>query len=608
MKPFTLHLFDDRVALERTDSGAALVISRSVPEAPLEAYVDERGKVLKEVTGGQLIPVDAVFGIYHLLSGPYVALVTDSEVAVAAPNGLEFRKVTKAAIIPLIKSGVPLSEERQADEDRYLELLHLAISSHHFYFSYTHDVTHTLQRVARLTPEERAKKPLWQRADDRFFWNRDLLGELVAAKAHDWIVPMMNGYVDLRANCGAGTHHFQFLFVSRRSRYRQGCRFTMRGADEDGHVANFVETEQALLHEDGRQTALVQIRGSIPLFWHSPVCLKYTPRVYFGDPAKGQVAAKKHVEELVSVYGPEGVVFVNLVNMKKDEQALGIRFKQAIDELQSKVLRYVWFDFHHECKKMRYGNLAKLLQEVDGEFQRHAFFARAADGTVTQWQQGVVRTNCLDNLDRTNVVQSILGRRSFLMQLEETKALALDGAHVLETPFPAFERVFKDVWGNNADAISVLYSGTGALKTDFTRTGKRTMKGALQDGVNSVMRFYKNNFVDATRQDALDLMLGRFRPDAAAPSPFLCPPADQETLSSFLTKVFVILVATFSLAMLLNPKEQALPSLFLGSLLVTLLVVALMVRHVLTKGGKMGKKLVAKPRLMPENYVYQFYG
>ena len=163
------------------------------------------------------------------------------------------------------------------------------------------------------------------------------------------------------------------------------------------------------------------------------------------------------------------------------------------------------------------------------------------------------------------------------------------------------------MWGNNADAISVLYSGTGALKTDFTRTGKRTMRGALQDGVNSVMRYYKNNFVDATRQDALDLMLGRFRPDPANPSPFLHPPADQEAFSSFMTKVFVILVTTFSLAMLVKPQEKALPQLFLLSLLVTFLTLALMARHVLTKGGKIGQGLVAKPRLVPEPYVYTFY-
>ena len=89
---FVLHLFDDRVAIEQSKTGAALVIGRSVPDSPLEAYVDERGKVLKETTGGQLIPVDAIFGIYHLLSGPYIALVTESEVAISSP-GIEFRKV-----------------------------------------------------------------------------------------------------------------------------------------------------------------------------------------------------------------------------------------------------------------------------------------------------------------------------------------------------------------------------------------------------------------------------------------------------------------------------------------------------------------------------------
>lgn len=56
------------------------------------------------------------------------------------------------------------------------------------------------------------------------------------------------------------------------------------------------------------------------------------------------------------------------------------------------------------------------------------------------------------------------------------------------------------VWADNADAISTQYSGTGALKTDFTRTGKRTRKGALQDGLNSMVRYVKNNFLDGSRQ------------------------------------------------------------------------------------------------------------
>lgn len=56
------------------------------------------------------------------------------------------------------------------------------------------------------------------------------------------------------------------------------------------------------------------------------------------------------------------------------------------------------------------------------------------------------------------------------------------------------------MWADHADTISKAYSGTGALKTDFTRTGQRTKQGAAQDGVNSVMRYVKNNFFDGSRQ------------------------------------------------------------------------------------------------------------
>ncbi len=246
------------------------------------------------------------------------------------------------------------------------------------------------------------------------------------------------------------------------------------------------------------------------------------------------------------------------------------------------------------------------MKEVDADFQGHGFFARAADGSVQQLQKGVVRTNCLDNLDRTNVVQSLLGRRTLLLQLDEAAALA--SGSVLESPFHDFEKVFKDVWGNNADAISVLYSGTGALKTDFTRTGKRTIRGALQDGRNSVVRYYKNNFVDGQRQDAIDIMLGRFRPDPAAPSPFLHPPAEQEPFATLFTKLFVVLVAVFSLGVLARPKEAELHRLFLAALAVTLVVCALMARTLLTKVSKMGKRLVCKPALCPEPYVFSFFG
>ncbi len=39
-----------------------------------------------------------------------------------------------------------------------------------------------------------------------------------------------------------------------------------------------------------------------------------------------------------------------------------------------------------------------------------------------------------------------------------------------------FAFTYKACWADNADRMSMLYSGTGALKTDYTRTGKRTVR------------------------------------------------------------------------------------------------------------------------------------
>lgn len=46
----------------------------------------------------------------------------------------------------------------------------------------------------------------------------------------------------------------------------------MRGVDDEGHVANFVETEQLIHVEtlDDLVVSYIQTRGTVPLFWEQP--------------------------------------------------------------------------------------------------------------------------------------------------------------------------------------------------------------------------------------------------------------------------------------------------------------------------------------------------
>lgn len=314
----------------------------------------------------------------------------------------------------------------------------------------------------------------------------------------------MSAYIEYRPECDVDGTKFSLLFISRRSRYRQGCRFTKRGLDDNGNAANFVETEQMLLFPDGKVSSYVQIRGSIPIQWASPVLMKYDPLVLISaNRARNLDLAQKHIADITSHYadnsGSSSVLFINLVDNKKDQGRLGTEFKEVIDALRPRVnhpLVFHWFDFHHECKqKGKWLNLSKLVNMVDDRFRAQRYFCKLANGSVASWQAGVVRTNCMDNLDRTNVVQSLFARRSLIMQLGHLTLLE-NNSYILNTPFKSFEKIYKSVWANNADAISVAYAGTGALKVDFTKTGKRTLKGMFNDGVNSCMRYYINNLTD----------------------------------------------------------------------------------------------------------------
>lgn len=74
-------------------------------------------------------------------------------------------------------------------------------------------------------------------------------------------------------------------------------------------------------------------------------------------------------------------------------------------------------------------------------------------------------------------------------------------------------QVFQHSWADNADALAMAYVGTPALKTDFTRTGKRTLRGALKDAYHSSYRYLLGNFTDAFRQDSFDLFLVNYRCD-----------------------------------------------------------------------------------------------
>lgn len=119
----------------------------------------------------------------------------------------------------------------------------------------------------------------------------------------------------------------------------------------------------------------------------------------------------------------------------------------------------------------------------------------------------------MDCLDRTNVVQSVFARQVLLAWLSKLVLINKGrGTSAFEKLPDALEEIFRAQWTKNADAVSTLYSGTPAMKTDFTATGKRTTKGAINDAYFGVKRYFLGNFYDSRDQDFIDFSLGKIKP------------------------------------------------------------------------------------------------
>lgn len=107
----------------------------------------------------------------------------------------------------------------------------------------------------------------------------------------------------------------------------------------------------------------------------------------------------------------------------------------------------------------------------------------------------------MDCLDRTNVVQSVIARQILLQWLAKLGVMTKSRNTSAFQKLPdSLEQIFRIQWTNNADILSILYSGTPAMKTDFTATGRRTMKGSLKDGETAVKRFFLGHFYDNRKQ------------------------------------------------------------------------------------------------------------
>ncbi|KFO21604.1 Synaptojanin-1 [Fukomys damarensis] len=450
------------------ESGAVAVLSSAEKEAIKGTY-------------SKVLDAYGLLGVLRLNLGDtmlhYLVLVTGC-MSVGKIQESEVFRVTSTEFISLRVDA--------SDEDRISEVRKV-LNSGNFYFAWS-------ASGASLDLSLNAHRSMQEHTtDNRFFWNQSLHLHLkhYGVNCDDWLLRLMCGGVEIRT-IYAAHKQAKACLISRLSCERAGTRFNVRGTNDDGHVANFVETEQVVYLDDS-VSSFIQIRGSVPLFWEQPGLQVGSHRVRMSRGFEANAPAfDRHFRTLKNLYGKQ--IIVNLLGSKEGEHMLSKAFQSHLKASEHAAdIHMVNFDYHQMVKGGKAEKLHSILKPQVQKFLDYGFFY--FDGSeVQRCQSGTVRTNCLDCLDRTNSVQAFLGLEMLAKQLE---ALGLAEKPQLVT---RFQEVFRSMWSVNGDSISKIYAGTGALE------GK-AKAGKLKDGARSVTRTIQNNFFDSSKQEAIDVLL-----------------------------------------------------------------------------------------------------
>lgn len=416
------------------------------------------------VSSGKTVDFQYLLGAFDVNDQTYLALGTKVETV------CQFWDINRITDFKLVR----LSEGSSNSLVESLLIQGLKLGP--LYYSTSHD----LSLSAALQAEKANSR-------DHFVWNSRPLRKLRDITKNDSIgLPVITGFVGASKVEGK----FTLALISRRCCVRPGTRLWVRGADEEGNVANFVETEQVVEFPEVTYS-LVQIRGSVPMVWSQYPNLSRLPNLSLSDESLCEKTLNAHFHTLFENYGP--ITVVSLTDNKGREKEMTNRYNTLGGKADHVTFQY--WDFHHECAKLHYENIDKLIALIQGKIDEIGFSVIRNGSEAEPRQNGVVRTNCVDCLDRTNVVQSVIARKNLEKQLKN---------HEINSISDECLNNFRNLWTDNADAISCQYAGTPALKTDYTRTGKRTFKGLIDDGKNAIVRYYVNTCQDGTRQDAYD--------------------------------------------------------------------------------------------------------
>ena len=479
---------------------------------------------------GSVVTGVGLIGLLPLQGATYLGIITKSTIAGYVGDHTVW-SISDVEWLPL---NFGINSPSTIDQ-RHLALVSNLFRTSDFYFSYTYNMCCSASG----------------RFNDNFKWNSYHTKFLQARNiSSTWDLDILCGSFRSVDFHSLG-RLFSFSLICRRSRRYAGTRYRKRGINQDGFCANEIESEQILISygPPHQICSFMQVRGSVPLHW-SQASHGLVPKpeiiVHYRD--LNLESTKKHFQDLISRYG----VMIKAVSLlakghhRSSESTLGAEYSKAIDYtkdfLGEETVSLDEFDLKGASvgdsgsttpnAEPLHSSMYSEARQLAGILVRECGWTSSGDARTDKTQKGIIRTNCVDCLDRTNIFQYIVGLEVLTEQLRELGVMneplrpswvsgnSARGSPVLapdrNQSDPSLIRLIEEIFDLCGDQLSYQYAGTATHKkyasdsAPGTSGGPRGKRGFLNEIFISLGRHYSSSFTDTDKQNALNLFLGMY--------------------------------------------------------------------------------------------------
>lgn len=479
----------------------------------------------------------------------FLLMVKESKTTMTLPGNHEIKTIydTEWIKIPLLFKGFKLTTEEKKNVQLMLD--HKIAGSH--YYCETLDLTHQFPSLHRI-----------ENYEPNFVWNDFLAFEFQKIGMKNWCAIILQGFGEEKSiSCDSvnGKTEYKIGLITRKSNLNPGARFFARGLNENHSPGNEWEVEflcwkfessneQINMMDEKkdrkcRWSSYVFRRGTVPIHWKQVIS---KTKMKVQDPlieisSKPFANHQKYYERLQKRYKNKEITVVNLLREgKHTENQLGVAYKESLQLLKKQMaipinmINFNWLkkkkeDGIEESVK-NYWNLVSQTLKDHGLTSGRLEFSKTGYPLLTNFQtfetqKGIIRINCADSLDRTNLISFYTCLQiipQMILQLDDMQYKTKKNwsnlnktlKEIEESYEPSILQSVAQLFLKFGDLAAKLFTKSKAMHTDSIKKYIKDLKKpqiepkVMHNMGVLVKRRFENVLFDETRQKQIEIFLG----------------------------------------------------------------------------------------------------